>query len=215
MFIPRYEFDAGIHYVGEMGPGQLYRTLLDHITDGQLEFAQMPRELDHVRIGEKQCTYVHGIDEWTRRLKKEFPGEEAAIDKYIGMVKATDGAQFAIPLVKLLPKWIVRLIIKTGLAHWALNGWSGEYGKSTMEVARSLTKNKSLQTMIAYDWMDGGTTPQNLLFTVAGQIKLHFQRNGGYFPVRGASGTDSSIFQSSTKEVIRSKLPPVKSFPTT
>ena len=31
-----YEFDVGIHYIGEISKGELNRTLVDQITDGQL-----------------------------------------------------------------------------------------------------------------------------------------------------------------------------------
>ena len=31
-----YEFDVGIHYIGEVSKGELNRTLVDQITDGQL-----------------------------------------------------------------------------------------------------------------------------------------------------------------------------------
>ena len=36
-----YEFDVGIHYIGEISKGELNRTLVDQITDGQLgKFAE-------------------------------------------------------------------------------------------------------------------------------------------------------------------------------
>ena len=31
-----YEFDVGIHYIGEISKGEINRTLVDQITDGQL-----------------------------------------------------------------------------------------------------------------------------------------------------------------------------------
>lgn len=45
-----YEFDVGVHYVGEMGSG-LFRTLFDQLTDGQLEWAQLDDAYDVMSIG--------------------------------------------------------------------------------------------------------------------------------------------------------------------
>jgi all-trans-retinol 13,14-reductase len=35
-----YEFDTGVHYIGEMGSQTKVKTLLDQITEGQLEWAK-------------------------------------------------------------------------------------------------------------------------------------------------------------------------------
>ncbi len=64
-----------------MAPGSLYRTLIDHVTDGQLEFARMSGNLDRIRIGERSYTYVEGLDNWAGKLKAHFPGDELAIDR--------------------------------------------------------------------------------------------------------------------------------------
>ena len=51
MFIG-YEFDVGIHYVGEMADGRINRTLVDQISDGQVEW----KELDPIYdIGRQFC----------------------------------------------------------------------------------------------------------------------------------------------------------------
>ena len=41
-----YEFDVGIHYVGKVGYQTINKTLLDQISDGQLEW----QEMEQVRI---------------------------------------------------------------------------------------------------------------------------------------------------------------------
>jgi hypothetical protein len=39
----RYTFDVGIHYIGEMEPCNPKRILLDHISDGQIEWSKMDK----------------------------------------------------------------------------------------------------------------------------------------------------------------------------
>lgn len=38
-----YEFDVGIHYIGEMTYQSLTKTYVDQITNGQLEWAQLSK----------------------------------------------------------------------------------------------------------------------------------------------------------------------------
>ena len=51
VFIQGYEWDVGIHYVGEMGSQTLNKTLTDQITDGQLEWSALDDDFDVVSIG--------------------------------------------------------------------------------------------------------------------------------------------------------------------
>ena len=48
---PGYEWDVGIHYIGEMGRQTLNKTLLDQISSGQIEWAPLDDEFDVVQIG--------------------------------------------------------------------------------------------------------------------------------------------------------------------
>lgn len=82
----------GIHYVGQMQEGSLMRFLVDQLTDGQLEWAQLPATFDAVVLGDPQGagkTYrLHsGKWEYFQRLKEQFPGEAAAIDEFQRLVK--------------------------------------------------------------------------------------------------------------------------------
>lgn len=82
----------GIHYVGQMQEGSLMRFLVDQLTDGQLEWAQLPDIYDAVVLGDPQGAgktyHIHsGKREYFRRLKEQFPGEEAAIDEFQRLVK--------------------------------------------------------------------------------------------------------------------------------
>ena len=46
-----YEWDVGIHYIGEMGRQTLNKTLLDQISLGQIEWAPLDDEFDVIQIG--------------------------------------------------------------------------------------------------------------------------------------------------------------------
>ena len=42
-----YEFDVGIHYIGKMGYQTLNKTLVDQISEGQLEWEELNKVLTH------------------------------------------------------------------------------------------------------------------------------------------------------------------------
>ena len=58
-----YEFDVGVHYVGEMGKG-IFRTLFDQLTDGQLEWAPLDDAYDVMSIGrgkDRRCVGIKRV----------------------------------------------------------------------------------------------------------------------------------------------------------
>ncbi len=46
-----YEFDTGVHYVGEMDTSSIFRTMYDQLTDWQVEWAPMEDAYDVISIG--------------------------------------------------------------------------------------------------------------------------------------------------------------------
>ena len=46
-----YEFDVGIHYIGDVGYPTMFRVLLDQVTDGQLQWAPLEETFDYTSIG--------------------------------------------------------------------------------------------------------------------------------------------------------------------
>lgn len=88
-FTQRYS--TGIHYVGQLHDGSLWRFLVDQLTDGQLEWAPMPPTFDAVVLGEprrdKAIQLCSGARTYFSRLKEQFPGEEAAINEFKRLVK--------------------------------------------------------------------------------------------------------------------------------
>lgn len=77
--------------MGQMQEGSVTRFMVDQLTEGQLEWAPLPAAYDAVVLGEpgRGGTYrVHaGKEEYFRRLKEQFPGEENAIDEFERLVK--------------------------------------------------------------------------------------------------------------------------------
>ena len=68
--------------------GRRPRRLLDHLTEGRLEWAPMPEAYDRVRVGEFAFDYVRGKERLRQALQARFPSERKAIDRYFSLVDA-------------------------------------------------------------------------------------------------------------------------------
>ena len=156
----------GIHYIGEVGPGRLNKTLVDHITDGQLEWAKLEEEYDIVSIGydektQRQYPIIENEENWMKLLKKQFPGEDEAIDKYFEICHEVKTSFDEIHgLLKLLPLWLSWLVVRFRIVNMVSGLWSGLYKKNTLDLVKTLTDNKDLQTVLCYCWGDYGSTPK-------------------------------------------------------
>ncbi len=190
MWLFSYEFDVGIHYIGEMAEHCKNRIFLDSISDHQIEWVKLAENYDVVTIGYgeemKRYPVCTGHDKRRAQLKEQFPGEDKAIDEYMDLHKGMMGDDMRI-FLKLLPRWVANLMMATGLAQKWSTVHKGDYVKSLESVVKRLTQNKSLQTVFTYCWGDYGTPPSRSTFTMLAEINNHFQKNGSYYPVGGSS----------------------------
>jgi len=195
-----YEFDVGIHYIGEMGFPTMTKVLLDQVTDGQLEWAPLEDTFDYASIGFGDDNRMYPVtagsngDKWKADLKKAFPEEHEAIDKFFAALKSEKGTALIRVLLKLLPLWASKLIIYSGVVNLLTPLWSGKgpLNMTTEEFVTGITKNKDLQTIFCYNWGNYATTPAKSSFSMQALLMNHFMR-GSHYPVGGASEIAHSI----------------------
>merc|ERR1719367_431929 len=186
-----YEFDVGIHYVGEMGSKSLNKTLLDQISDGQIEWAPLDDEFDIVQVGHgntgKTFGIASGFEKWKLLLKSQFPGEHVTIDKYFALLDSAVYNNYLHSAMKILPLWIVKLLLSSNILKYATNLYSQEYQRSNQETLESLTSNKDLQMVLLYCWGAFGCPADQTNFTMQAMIQRHMVKEGAYYPVGGGS----------------------------
>jgi len=189
-----YEFDVGIHYIGDVGYPTMFRVLLDQVTDGQLQWAPLEETFDYTSIGYGEENRKYPIiagkngEKWAAELKKLFPKEHTAIDKFFKAMNSERGtANFRI-LLKLLPLWVSKFLIYTGAINFMTDLWSDKspLNKTTEEFVKSITDNKDLQTLFCYNWGNYATIPSESAFSMQALLMNHFMR-GSFYPVGGAS----------------------------
>ena len=147
----------------------------------------MDEEYDVCSIGHgdenRKFPVISGESDYKALLKKQFPDEESAIDRYFSLLKEVkEGSAYGILLkvsdhmvqpfhsfkhqtihqltMKVLPLWAAWLLVKTGVIGWFCKSYSAKFTKmSTLQHIRSLTDNKDLQTVMTYNFGNMGVDP--------------------------------------------------------
>jgi all-trans-retinol 13,14-reductase len=78
-------------YVGEVAAGQTLRAVFDAISDGSLEWASLGAVYDRIVIGADSYELRAGAENLRCDLKRYFPREAPAIDRYFTLVSEVLG----------------------------------------------------------------------------------------------------------------------------
>lgn len=178
-----FEFDVGLHYVGQMHEGGMLRVIMDQLTEGQLQWNLLGPQYDSIKIGHKVYRLHAGKAEFPDTLKKQFPGEEEAIEKFVALMKTAVRHVPLVAVLKMMPQWLALLLVKSGLLHW----FSPVFRlaeSSHQEVISRLTSNKDLQTIFSYLFY--GVPPNDSSFMINALLIHHYKR-GAWYPRGGSS----------------------------
>ena len=100
-----YEWDVGVHYIGDVGAPTRTRKMFDFLSDGKLEWAPMADEYDRFYIGDKIYNAVAGRQAFRDNLLRQFPEEEDAIDAYMSLLRQVGRALGDLGMEKVLKPW--------------------------------------------------------------------------------------------------------------
>ncbi|XP_073713191.1 all-trans-retinol 13,14-reductase [Misgurnus anguillicaudatus] len=184
-----FEFDVGIHYIGELQDHKPMRCMIDQLTNGQLQWAPLDNPYDQVVLGPPENRRIYpiysGRNRFPDELKKCFPGEEKAIDEYLRLTKKVgDGVWFMV-LLKLLPAPLANFLVHTGLAN-RLSSFFRYASRSLTEVVNELTQNKDLRAVLCYIFGTYGKIPKDASFSMHCLLVRHYL-SGAWYPKGGAS----------------------------
>jgi all-trans-retinol 13,14-reductase len=184
---PGYEWDVGVHYIGQMGAGAPMRALFDEITGGRLKWNPMPDVYDRIKIAGRSYDFVSGAERFTERMREYFPQEGAAIRRYVTQVRDAARAGRLFFAEKALP---------APLAHLAgpllRRRFLGFARRTTAETLARLTRNPELIAVLAGQWGDYGLPPGQSSFGMHAVIAEHYLE-GAFYPVGGASRIAAAI----------------------
>ena len=157
-----YEFDTGIHYIGEMTEGTMTRVLVDQLTEGRLDWTKLEDVFDTVVLGlggkggRREYSVPSGKGAWEKSLIEQFPAEEQGIRKYFELVRqATATSGLLLGMMKLAPTWLSKLLIWSGLLQ-RLFPVVPLLSRPLLGVLDSLFTDPDLKAVLAYAFGDYG-----------------------------------------------------------
>lgn len=185
---PGYEWDVGVHYVGEMGKERSFsRKLSDYVTDKKLLWADMGDVYDRVVIGDKVYDFAKGVQNLKAKLKSYFPHDHEAIDNYFTLVDDAVKANRGYFMDKAMPLFISKVF--GGIMKRKFNKYAH---KTTLEVLSEITNNQELIKVLTAQYGDYGLPPAKSSFVMHALLVKHYF-SGGYFPIGGASKIAETI----------------------
>jgi all-trans-retinol 13,14-reductase len=182
-----YEWDVGVHYIGDVGAETRTKKMFDFLSDGKLKWAPMDAEYDRFYVGDKVFNAIAGRQEFRDNLVRQFPGEEQAIDAYMRLLKLVGGAMSAIGLERAMKPWL-RTIARP-LIKWRQ---PKVLYRNTYAVLSELTDNQDLIAKLCGQWGDMGLPPKKSVFMVHAMIARHYLY-GGFYPIGGSWQIADSI----------------------
>lgn len=175
-----YEWDVGVHYIGQTQPRSLLRKAFDDISNGELHWADMGEVYDRIIIGDDKYDFVKGRRRFRERMCEYFPHESAAIDKYLELIGRTAKASHLFFAEKVVPKPIANVV--GPLMRYPMLRHAR---RTTLEVMRGLTNNERLIGVLCGQFGDYGLPPSQSSFLIHALVVNHYL-SGGAYPVGGS-----------------------------
>lgn len=175
-----YEWDVGLHYVGQMNAGTMGRRIFDLVTGGQVKWNPLPDNYDHYVFPGLSFDFVKGRENLRHALANAFPAEEKALDRYFRDLSKGS-------------KWFERFAMAdslpaaAGAALRRLNLWIGKLGlMTTGEYMNTRFQDERLRAILTANWGDYGVPPRDSAFAFHALIANHYL-DGAWYPEGGAS----------------------------
>ncbi len=178
---PGYEWDTGLHYVGEMQPESPLASILDTVTGGEVAWARMPECYDRVFLGERRYDLVAGREPLVDSLARAFPSERDVLRDYLAFTLRASRRSIPFFADRALPAALsstVGPLLRRRFAPLAT--------RTVEEVLRPKIRDPELFDVLTAQCGDYGSTPREASFAVHAMVASHFV-DGAFYPVGGPS----------------------------
>jgi phytoene dehydrogenase-like protein len=174
-------WEVGLHYVGEMAPGQQMRDLMDLVTGGSVEWQAMPSPFDCYHYPGLTVDQPVGREAYLEVLSELWPEERQGIAHYFREVDAA--ARWLAPF----------LLAAAGAGEPRSSARSlarlerGSALRTTAEVLQACVRSPELRAVLASQWGNYGLPPGRSAFVAHATTVAHYLE-GGWFPRGGVGG---------------------------
>jgi all-trans-retinol 13,14-reductase len=182
-----YEWDVGVHYIGEVHKPSTLGRIFDVISQGRLKWAEMDPVYDRIILGDKEYDFVSGRENFIEQLVSDFPEERQTIEDYVTLIRKMSNLTPKFFMGQAMPRLLGNLYNKCRRLLLPK-----EFFQTTRTVLEGLTDNQQLIAVLTGQWGDYGQTPNDAAFVMHALIAKHYLAGGAY-PVGGASEIARSI----------------------
>ncbi|MCR9159041.1 MAG: phytoene desaturase family protein [Nannocystaceae bacterium] len=177
-----WEWDVGVHYVGEVHrEGSVLRRLFDHLTDGELQWADMGEVYDRIWFGDTEYALRSGVKNFKADMSERFPAEKDAIARYLDLVFEVSKASRSFYAEKALGD--VTAFLGGRLLRRSYMSFAR---RTTYDVLRELTSDEKLIGVLTGQYGDYGLPPRQSSFAMHATLVKHYF-SGGAYPIGGSA----------------------------
>ena len=189
-----FTWDAGIHYLSGIAPGDPMRQILDWLSYTPIEFTPMGAVYDNLHIGDApQLPLSRPFEAQERDLKDRFPEEANAIEAWTAALR--EGQE---TMEKIFPTRAMPELVSSAMHWWngrAIERW---VGRTTQQVIDEITQNSDLAAAFAAQWFDHGGRPSKASFAMHALISGSYLQSGAWYPVGGGAALAEHILPTIT-----------------
>ena len=176
-----YQWDAGVHAVGEMKEHQTPGKILRWLSNDQLEMVSLGNPYDRFMMPDGfTVAFPDHYKAFLADLKEKFPEDNDKLDTYFDYVKKaakSSPAFFGLKTVsQFMDKWSSKAVNAVGRDWWKV---------TTSEILDEIGIEGKLRTVLTVHWGYIGTIPDESSFAMHALTHIHFW-NGAYYPKGGS-----------------------------
>ncbi len=185
-----WNWDVGVHAVGEVTQHTMPGRLLHTLTDGRLEWESLGPTYDEFTFpGGVHVGFPDNPKTFRETLVAAFPDGEKAIDEYLGLVKEVAKGMRGYYLARTLPRWAAPVADRT------LGRRAGKWlDVTTQQVLDRVTDDPKLKMLLAAQWGYYGSTPSRSSFAMQALVTKHFL-HGGFYPRGGSASIANELLR--------------------
>ena len=200
-----YEWDVGVHAIGEMRPQDKPRQVLDWLCKEKIEMVSLGDPYDEFKFPE---SFSYGLPSdkkvFLKTLQELFPDQAENIKKYVDTIYKVVAYSKFFFLFQTFPRWLAKIAF--GVLHLFNRNW---FNVTTNDLLDELNIEGKLRTLLTIHWGYYGSLPKDSSLPMHALTHVHF-RNGANYPKGGskvfAEQILATVIEAGGEVIVRAKV---------
>lgn len=192
----KFAYNTGVHYLGDLEDGSLYRKAFDKITNVQVQWQKMPFVFEKFVYPDFTFEVKSSFEAYQKDLMSMFPDEKKGIHDYFTCVRLANDWFNRNAGFSTLPDLVEKVATFVSEVSWPS---PSRLFSTTQEVIDHHLRDPKLKALLLSQWGDYGLPPAKSAFIIHALIVHHYLQ-GAWFPVGGSKPIGDAI-----KKVIEEK----------